>query len=39
MKNVKIDDRDWSKLSFGQHVYQIEVEGYTVLPSLLSRIT
>jgi hypothetical protein len=36
MIKVKIDDRDWSKLTFGQHVYQIEVEGYTVLPSLLS---
>ena len=37
MTHVKIDDRDWSKLSFGQHVYQIEVEGYTVIPGLLSR--
>ena len=36
MTKVKIDDRDWSKLSFGQHVYQLEVEGYTVLPDLLS---
>ena len=37
MTHVKIDDRDWSKLSFGQHVYQIEVEGYTVIPELLSQ--
>jgi len=37
MKHVKIDDRDWSKLSYGQHVYQIEVEGYTVMPELLSQ--
>ena len=37
MTHVKIDDRDWSKLSFGQHVYQIEVEGYTVMPDLLSQ--
>ena len=36
MTKVKIDDRDWSKLSFGQHVYQLEVEGYTVVPDLLS---
>lgn len=36
MKKVKIDDRDWSKLSFGQHVYQLEVEGYTVVPNLLT---
>ncbi len=37
MAHVKIDDRDWSKLSFGQHVYQLEVEGYTVMPELLSQ--
>ena len=37
MANVKIDDRDWSQLSFGQHVYQLEVEGYTVMPDLLSQ--
>ena len=36
MSKVKIDDRDWSKLSFGRHVYQLEVEGYTVMPDLLS---
>ncbi|MCY3905012.1 MAG: phytanoyl-CoA dioxygenase family protein [Caldilineaceae bacterium] len=37
MTHVRIDNRDWSKLSFGQHVYQIEVEGYTVIPELLSQ--
>lgn len=36
MNQPRIDDRDWSKLRFGQHVYQLEVEGYTVLPNLLS---
>ena len=36
MNKVKVDDRDWSKLNFGQHVYQLEVEGYTVIPDLLS---
>jgi hypothetical protein len=36
MNNVKVDDRDWSELNFGQHTYQLEVEGYTVLPDLLS---
>ena len=36
MTKVKVDDRNWSKLSFGQHVYQLEVEGYTVVPDLLS---
>ena len=35
MQKPRIDDRDWSKLSFGQHVYQLEVEGYTVYPDLL----
>ncbi|MCY4118119.1 MAG: phytanoyl-CoA dioxygenase family protein [Caldilineaceae bacterium] len=37
MAHVKIDDRDWSELNFGQHVYQLEVEGYTVMPDLLSQ--
>ena len=36
MYQGKIDDRDWSGLSFGQHIYQLEVEGYTVWPDLLS---
>lgn len=36
MKPAKIDARDWKSLSFGEHVYQIEVEGYTVLPDMLS---
>ena len=36
MTQTKIDDRDWTQLNFGQHVYQLEVEGYTVLPDLLS---
>jgi len=36
MKPAKIDARDWKSLSFGEHVYQIEVEGYTVLPDILS---
>ncbi|MEO1996092.1 MAG: phytanoyl-CoA dioxygenase family protein [Planctomycetaceae bacterium] len=30
------DDRDWSILSVGQQIRQIEVEGYVVLPDLLS---
>ncbi len=37
MEKVKVDDRDWSKLSYGQHVYQLEVEGYTVIPDLLTQ--
>ena len=36
MYQGKIDDRDWSNVRFGQHVYQLEVEGYTVLHALLS---
>ena len=31
-----IDDRDWSKLTFGERLRQLEVEGYVVLPDLLS---
>ena len=30
-----IDDRDWSALTLGQRIRQIEVEGYLVLPELL----
>lgn len=36
MQPATIDARDWTSLSFGEHVYQIEVEGYTVLPDVLS---
>ena len=37
MTKPQIDTRDWSSLTFGDHVYQIEVEGYTVLPNLLTN--
>ena len=30
-----LDDRDWSKLTVGERIRQIEVEGYLVLPDLL----
>ncbi len=33
--NERIDNRDWSALSLGQRLYQLEVEGYLVLPDLL----
>jgi ectoine hydroxylase-related dioxygenase (phytanoyl-CoA dioxygenase family) len=33
---VCIDARDWSRLSLGEQIHQIEVEGYLVLPDLLS---
>src|SRR5213592_3808059 len=33
---VPIDDRDWAKLTQGERIYQIEVEGYAVLPDLLT---
>ncbi|MCX6048076.1 MAG: phytanoyl-CoA dioxygenase family protein [Chloroflexi bacterium] len=33
---VRIDDRDWAKLTPGELIYQIEVEGYAVLPALLT---
>jgi ectoine hydroxylase-related dioxygenase (phytanoyl-CoA dioxygenase family) len=32
----KIDDRDWSALTLGERIRQVEVEGYVVLPDLLS---
>jgi hypothetical protein len=32
----RIDDRDWSALTLGEQIRQIEVEGYLVLPNLLS---
>ena len=31
----RIDDRDWSALTTGQRIRQLEVEGYLVLPDLL----
>lgn len=34
--NPQLDDRDWSRLSLGEQIYQLEVEGYLVLPQLLS---
>ncbi|MFN0196420.1 MAG: phytanoyl-CoA dioxygenase family protein [Planctomycetaceae bacterium] len=36
MPSVRIDDRDWSALTTGERIRQIEVEGYLVLPDLLS---
>jgi hypothetical protein len=36
MKAARIDDRDWSRLSQGEQTYMIEVEGYLVLPDLLT---
>ncbi|MBV7338238.1 phytanoyl-CoA dioxygenase family protein [Chloroflexi bacterium TSY] len=33
---LQIDRRDWSKLSLGDRIRQIEVEGYLVLPDLLT---
>ena len=32
----RIDDRDWSQLTLGQRIRQLEVEGYLVIPDLLS---
>ena len=31
----RIDDRDWSALTLGERIRQIEVEGYLLLPHLL----
>jgi hypothetical protein len=36
MQMQRIDDRDWAKLTLGERIRQIEVEGYVVLPGLLS---
>jgi ectoine hydroxylase-related dioxygenase (phytanoyl-CoA dioxygenase family) len=36
MQQQRIDDRDWSRLTLGERIRQIEVEGYVVLPDLLS---
>ena len=36
MVSVHIDDRDWSALTLGERIQQIEVEGYLLLPDLLS---
>jgi len=36
MGSTHVDDRDWSKLTLGARLRQIEVEGYLVLPDLLS---
>jgi ectoine hydroxylase-related dioxygenase (phytanoyl-CoA dioxygenase family) len=36
MQQQRLDDRDWSKLALGERIRQIEVEGYIVLPDLLS---
>ena len=36
MNPTQIDNRDWSVLTLGQRIHQIEVEGYLVLPDLLT---
>jgi hypothetical protein len=36
MKTPRIDNRDWSALTIGERIRQIEVEGYLLLPDLLS---
>lgn len=36
MPHSRFDDRDWSALTLGERIRQIEVEGYLVLPDVLS---
>ena len=36
MHTPHIDDRDWSKLTLGERIRQIEVEGYLLFPNLLT---
>jgi Phytanoyl-CoA dioxygenase (PhyH) len=33
----RVDERDWSTLSLGERIRQLEVEGYLVIPSLLDE--
>lgn len=35
-QTARIDDRDWAALPLGERIRQIEVEGYLVLPDLLT---
>ena len=35
VETPRIDDRDWSKLTLGQRIQQLEVEGYVVFPDLI----
>ena len=37
MGGSRIDDRDWSAMTLGQRIQQLEVEGFVVLPGVLSR--
>ena len=34
--NPSIDNRDWSTPNIGERIRQLEVEGYLVIPDLLS---
>ena len=36
MDHERIDDRDWSKLTRGEQIYSLEVDGYLVLPNVLT---
>ncbi|MDA0841688.1 MAG: phytanoyl-CoA dioxygenase family protein [Planctomycetota bacterium] len=36
MSGERIDNRDWSLLPFEEQLFQLEVEGYLVIPDLLS---
>ena len=33
----RVDDRDWSSLTHGERIRQLEVEGYLLVPNLLSE--
>ena len=36
MEARKIDSRDWSALSPGERIRQVELEGYLLIPDILS---
>ena len=33
----RVDDRDWSNLTLGEQIRQIEVEGYLIIPNVLTE--
>ena len=35
--NPRVEDRNWSKLTIGEQTRMLEVEGYLVIPNLLTQ--
>ena len=36
MNEICSEERDWLSLTLGEHIHHIEMEGYLVMPDLLS---